>query len=165
MPSHILIVDDEVRVLKAWAKALRYEGYIVATAASGDQALAACDEESFDLVILDFIMPSVTGVELLARLRKKLPLVRSIVISGKIDEKITEDQITSSLREAVEADQYLHKPVSNDRLKEVVSGLLSKADPQPWVQVATKAVTARTARIGRASIAARSLKKNLKKVR
>lgn len=165
MPSHrILIVDDEKRVLDAWGRALKLAGYSVSAAQSAEQALRECDEHSFDLVVLDFIMPSMDGVELLRRIRKRLPLVRSIVVSGKIDEGVSESDISNTLRESVEADRYLHKPVSNERLMASIAELLtSHPSEKSWQDIAKMAIDGKKAKIRSAKDASRNLRKLVKK--
>src|SRR5579863_2145151 len=117
MPCRVLLVDDEKRYRSALTKALRYEEYAVWSAPSHQEALNLCDQYAFDLVILDLMMPGMDGLQLLVRIRKKLPLVRSIIISGKLDTDIEESHIGTTL-EAVEVDRYLHKPVKIPRLIE-----------------------------------------------
>ncbi len=163
MPSRILIVDDELRTLNAWAKALRYAKHTVLTASSAEEALAACDEQAFDLVVLDYLMPSMTGVELLSRIRKKLPLVRAIVISGRIEETLDEKDLRDTIREAVEADLYLHKAVSNERLKQAVDELLKGSPPVDWADLADKAIQGRSARVKAVKSVEKKLKPHLKR--
>jgi two-component system, OmpR family, response regulator len=162
MPPRILIVDDEPNVLKGWARALRLEGYRVSTASTPQEALDLADEHRFDVTVLDFLMPLMTGIELLTRLRKKIPTIRSVVISGRIDKKLTAEQLTSKLRDAVEADVYLHKPVSNNELADTVAQLLT-SETSTWKDFAKQAASARTSKIKTAKETAKELKKDLKK--
>jgi CheY-like chemotaxis protein len=97
--------------------------------------LDLCDQYAFDLVILDLMMPGMDGVQLLVRIRKKLPLVRFIIISGKLDAEVAETRIGKTL-EAVEVDRYLHKPVGIPRLLEVIGELLKKELPSDWKTLA-----------------------------
>jgi DNA-binding response OmpR family regulator len=165
MPSRILIVDDEKLVLDGFKTALELEGYNVWTALDAKAALALVQETPFDLIVLDFIMPGMDGLELLARIRKHQPLVRSIIISGKIDSGKSEDDLTKTLGEQVEADLYLHKPVSNERLVAAIKALLVDAHGGDWKAIAGQLVERQGAPIGKAKAAAKSLKKNLKKKR
>jgi len=162
VPARVLIVDDEANVLRGWARALRLAGYRVSTASTAQEALNLADEHPFDVTVLDFLMPSMTGIELLARLRKKVPTIRSVVISGRIDKKHTADQLTSKLREAVEADIYLHKPVSNQDLTETIEKLLGGAE-RSWKEFASRSVNAKSTKIKTAKNVAKELKKSLKK--
>ena len=54
------------------------------------------------MVVLDFIIPEINGVELLARIRKVQPLVRAIVVSGQIDDSLADIDIAKRLQDAVE---------------------------------------------------------------
>jgi len=133
----ILIVDDEPLLLKALARTIRLAGHHVHTAARQDSALELCEAHSFDVVILDFIMPGVNGLELLARIRKLQPNVKSIVVSGKLDPNIDEKQITTQLREQVEADIYLHKPVAGNRILDAINALTDKESSTDWKKLAS----------------------------
>lgn len=146
----ILIVDDEIDVLRAWQRALTMAGHNVEIAQTANAALALCDEHAFDAVVLDYVMPTMNGIELLTRIRKRRPLIRSILISGKLDESVEEDRLTAELKEKVEVDVYLHKPVSNDRLKETIRGLLREPAADDWKEIAEKTVKAKKSRIAQA---------------
>lgn len=158
MTSRILIVDDEIIVLDSFERALTLEGYSTWKATSGQEALKLCQQHSFDLVILDFIMPGMDGLELLTRIRKQQPLVRSIVISGKIDTEVDETQVSKNLGQWVEADAYLHKPVSASKLKEAVHSLVSEQLPDDWQAIARKAVKGQEFKIKNAKAASKNLK-------
>jgi CheY-like chemotaxis protein len=153
----ILVVDDETTTLKGWKKALAYAGYMVWTAETAPRALKLCDEHTFDVVIVDQYMPSMKGTELLTRIRKIQPLVRSIVVSGKLDDLIDEKQLTADLRQNLEADEYLNKPVSNERLLKTVSSLLSEESSADWKGVAMKAVKSRSVTLKAAKAASKKL--------
>ena len=67
--SHILIVDDDVTSRKVAESMLLRQGYGVVGVESGTQALVAMNQERYDIVLLDWIMPVLTGMELIARIR------------------------------------------------------------------------------------------------
>ena len=67
----ILIVEDEPDLLTSLARALREEGYAVDTANNGEDGLFNAQENPYDAIVLDVMLPKVNGWELLARLRKK----------------------------------------------------------------------------------------------
>src|SRR6266704_2473292 len=69
----ILVVEDEPRLLRNLAKALREEGYAVDTAESGDDGLYKAESYSYDAVVLDVMLPRLDGWEVLERLRKQKP--------------------------------------------------------------------------------------------
>jgi two-component system OmpR family response regulator len=66
----ILVVEDEPRLLKNLAKALREEGYAVDTAEAGDDGLYKAETYNYDAVVLDIMLPRLDGWEVLQRLRK-----------------------------------------------------------------------------------------------
>lgn len=67
--QRILVVDDEPSIVDAVATALRYEGYEVAEAATGRQALASVVHDEPDLIVLDWMLPDLDGIEIGRRLR------------------------------------------------------------------------------------------------
>ena len=67
MRPRVLVVDDEENIAYLVASALRLAGLEVATAATGDEALAACTPASPDLVVLDVMLPDLDGFEVLRR--------------------------------------------------------------------------------------------------
>lgn len=141
--ANILVVDDEPDVLQALARALRIAGHIVSTATDAREALALSTEHSFDLVVLDYIMPSMSGIELLNRIRTYRPRIRSVIVSGKIDTQINEESIATELRDRIEADIYLHKPLDNSKLLQAIAHLLTNNEPSDWETIAERNVNAK----------------------
>jgi DNA-binding NtrC family response regulator len=163
MSNRVLVVDDQPRVLASMARCLRLAGFQVESAQSSKDALALCDEYSFDVVVLDFIMPGINGVELLARIRKIRPLVRAVVISGQIDDSLGEKEVAKRLRESVEADEFLNKPVSCTSLVATISNLLAAEPSADWRNIAKKMVNGKSSSIKKAKTVAGELKKFRKK--
>jgi CheY-like chemotaxis protein len=165
-PRRILIVDDEKEVLEAWARALRLARHSVWVASKADQALSLCDENSFDLVILDYIMPSMDGIELLRRIRKRLPLIRSILISGKIDKETGEADVRNIVKESIEVDIYLHKPLSNENFLSSVEEVFSHNEQEPsWAEIAQESTQARHLTRRKVKATSKKLKALVKKRR
>ena len=110
--QRILVVDDEPSIVDAVATALRYEGYDVEEAASGRAALAAVARVEPDLIVLDWMLPDLEGIEVGRRLRAKG--VKSAVLF------LTAKDATENKVEALRAggDDYVTKPFS---LAEVVA--------------------------------------------
>jgi two-component system OmpR family response regulator len=108
----ILVVDDEPSIVDAVATALRYEGYEVEEATSGRAALAAVARTEPDLIVLDWMLPDVEGIEVGRRLRAQG--VKSAVLF------LTAKDATENKVEALRAggDDYVTKPFS---LAEVVA--------------------------------------------
>jgi CheY-like chemotaxis protein len=83
--ARILLVDDNAHGLSARRSVLEELGYRIATAASAAEALDQFHSQTFDLVVTDYKMPRMDGVELIARLRKHAPGLPVILISGFVD--------------------------------------------------------------------------------
>ena len=148
MASYILVVDDEPDVARGWARALRIAGHEAQYADDSKHALDLCKQHPFDLVIIDYMMSKMTGIELLNEIRKFIPFIRSIIISGKLDANINEDVFLSEIKANIEADLYLHKPVENARLKNSVDELLKLKPEQEvnWQAVAKNKLEAATSK-------------------
>lgn len=143
MPKRILLVDDEDEVLDAWETSLRPLRHQIVKAHDEREALAAALEHHFDLIIVDYLIPSKTGVEIVAAIRKKLPLIRSVLISARFDENLSRNELRDLVREKVEVDEYMHKPVKPKLLRETVTNLLGNAGVA-WKEVASRAKSARS---------------------
>jgi len=110
--QRILVVDDEPSIVDAVATALRYEGYDVEEAASGRAALAAVARAEPDLIVLDWMLPDLEGIEVGRRLRAQGAKSAVLFLTAK---DATENKV-----EALRAggDDYVTKPFS---LAEVVA--------------------------------------------
>jgi signal transduction histidine kinase len=120
--SQILVVDDDRAIGTYCARQLQRENHFVSTAASGQEALELLQQQSFDLLLLDIIMPGLSGYQLLAQLKanpafQHIPI---IVVSG-IDD-------LESLVKCIElgAEDYLFKPINPVLLKARVSACLER---------------------------------------
>jgi CheY-like chemotaxis protein len=83
--GRILLVDDNCLGLAARRSVLQELGHQVSTSANGAEALELCGKQGFDVVVTDFKMPKMNGVELIVRLRKLHPATSVILISGFTD--------------------------------------------------------------------------------
>ncbi|MFN6486035.1 MULTISPECIES: response regulator transcription factor [unclassified Nostoc] len=108
--THILLVEDEVKLARFVELELNYEGYQVSVAYDGLTALTAARELHLDLVILDWILPGLSGLEICRRLRSIVDKVPIILLTVK-DE--VSDRIAGL---EAGADDYLVKPFSVDEL-------------------------------------------------
>lgn len=101
--SRILVCDDDHEIVEAITIYLQREGYEVANAYDGAEAIAILEQEAIDLLIIDMMMPKLSGVEAIFRIREKnnLPI---IVLSAKSEDQ---DKIFGL---KVGADDYLTKP-------------------------------------------------------
>ena len=68
---HILIVEDEVGIVKFLQQGLQEEGYIITTASDGLMGLEHTQKTSFDLILLDWMLPKMNGLEVCKAIREK----------------------------------------------------------------------------------------------
>ena len=119
--TRILVVEDEPAILDALTYTLRGEGYDVETAADGETALAQALSRDFDLMVLDLMLPRLSGTEILRRLRSESPLP-VIVLTAKGGEG---DRV---LGLEAGADDYVTKPFSMAELVSRVRALLRRRE-------------------------------------
>lgn len=117
----VLCVDDELNVLKSYQRALRNEPYTLVVASSGAEALAAFTQNPAVLVISDFRMPGMNGVELLDQIKKTAPETICVILSGYADELT----IDSAIRSGAIA-KFILKPIENDVLRQEIKTLLAQ---------------------------------------
>jgi len=87
MTEKVLIVDDEKDFLEIIAERLSMRGMDVSTANSADDALRLVEEEPYDVVIMDFMMPAVDGFKALKLLKQKQPEIQIILLTGNVPEQ------------------------------------------------------------------------------
>ncbi len=114
--TRVLIVDDEVKFTHIVSEFLRMRGYDVAVAASGTEALQQLEHATPDVVLLDLIMPGLSGLDLLKLIRARVFPPRVIIVTATTAEGVTQQ----TLREGAQA--YMCKPVSLDELERLISG-------------------------------------------
>src|SRR3979411_463048 len=126
MKASILIVEDEEALTLLLRYNLEADGYEVDTVARGDEADLLLKEKTPDLVILDWMLPGLSGIELCRRLRarpetKQLPIIM-LTARGEESERVR--------GLATGADDYIVKPFSVPELLARVKGLLRRASPE-----------------------------------
>jgi DNA-binding response OmpR family regulator len=80
--AHILVVDDEPAIRLTLQAVLQRAGHHVTTAERGDEALACIERQPVDLVLLDLIMPGMSGLEVAGRLRERRPAITVLILTG-----------------------------------------------------------------------------------
>jgi two-component system nitrogen regulation response regulator NtrX len=120
MPKTILVADDEKGIRDTLKRLLEYEGYRVALAEDGTEALRKTENETVDLVLLDIKMPGIDGMEVLSRLHQSQPGLPVVIISGH-----------GTIQTAVEATRlgafdFIEKPVDADRILLVIRNGLAQ---------------------------------------
>ena len=123
--EHILIVDDDPDTLTLLALTLRRAGFRVSRAQSGQEAVALVKSQTFDLVLLDLMMPGMSGLDALRAIRvarDRMP--RVLVLTAK---SAFADQVTARQLGAV---GYLLKPVTRDELLRRIRAALDNPPPE-----------------------------------
>lgn len=120
-PATILIVDDNVHNSKLFCTMLRSEGYLFRTAIDGMTALASVAEQIPDLILLDFMMPGMSGQEVAVKLRKN-PITRNIPII--MVSAISEEELKKKCIE-ISVQDYLIKPLSRVTMSNKIRSLLN----------------------------------------
>lgn len=123
MPDKILIVEDDIDINKILCRYLEKEHYQVTAAFSGTEARLQLAVNTFDLVLLDLMLPGITGEELVTEIREKsmLPI---IIISAK---SALEDRVHLLQKGA---DDYITKPFERDEVLARVGALLRRSKTQ-----------------------------------
>jgi len=125
-PGHkLLIVEDDARVADFLTRGLRAEGYLTAAVGTGEQALEQLRQESHALVLLDVMLPGISGMEVCQQLRagRNPTPVLMLTAMGTVKDRV------SGLR--CGADDYLTKPFAFDELLARVEALLRR--PASWL--------------------------------
>ena len=156
----ILWADDEIDLLKPHIMFLTQKGYELVTVSNGVDALEACENNDFDLIILDENMPGLSGLETLVRIKEVRPDIPVIMITKSEEENIMNQAIGNKIAD------YLIKPVNPNQIflsikknlhsREIISGettsnyqqefnhigsLISQADScDEWIEVYRKLV-------------------------
>lgn len=118
--THILVVDDEMGIREGCKRALSEEGYSVDGAEDGREGLKRVEENNYDLILVDLMMPGISGMDLIKKIHRMDPEIILVVITGY-----------ATIETAVEATKlgaydYLPKPFSPEALVAVVKRGLEK---------------------------------------
>ncbi len=121
MSAHILIVDDEAAIRDMVRMALEIEGYQVSDASNAHQALKLLEQNDIDLMLLDWMMPGVSGIDFASRIRREgNHQVGIIMVTAKDDE----NDLIRGLD--VGADDYIRKPFSTKELISRMNAVLRR---------------------------------------
>ena len=118
--SHILIVDDDEFIRDMLSARLTFWGYQLTTASGGGEALQLLQQERFDLILLDIMMPVVDGFEVLRQLKLANNSIPVVVMSAQSEQK--------SVIECIQlgAEDYLSKPIAKEILRARIAASLEK---------------------------------------
>ena len=108
--SNILLIDDEIDYLIPLAKRLRKRDFNVFIASNGYNALEQLEIEEIDCVVLDIKMPGMEGNQVLEEIKKRIPIIEVIMLTGHVDINIAKEVMELG------AIDYLTKPIDFDDL-------------------------------------------------
>jgi len=120
--KRILIIEDDLAILKGLQTALETKNYRVATESNGEKGFQRAQQSDFDLILLDLMLPDKDGEEICRDLREKGSRIPIIVLTARTDEI---DEITLL---KMGADNYLKKPVSMHKLLAYVEAALRRGE-------------------------------------
>ncbi len=108
--GHLLWVDDEIEMLRAHIIFLEKKGYDVTTVNNGNDAIEECRKHNFDLVLLDEMMPGITGLETLQQIKDISPSTPIVMVTKSEEENIMDQAIGQKIAD------YLIKPVNPSQI-------------------------------------------------
>ena len=122
--AKILVVDDDPNLRKTLADILKVKGYATAVAANGAEAIAAAEQETFSLALIDLMLPDMGGLEVMARIKAISPLTEAIILTGH-----------ASMDTAIKATgqgafSYLLKPYQMDELLQKIGHAVERQQAQ-----------------------------------
>ncbi|GAA3401608.1 response regulator transcription factor [Paenibacillus hodogayensis] len=121
MPKHILVVEDEPTLARLLSYNLSQEGYQTKLVDHGGEGLQAAQQGSFDLIILDIMLPGMNGFEVLAKLRQKGDKTPVIILTARN----AEEEVVQGLKAG--ADDYITKPFGVAELLARVSAVMRRS--------------------------------------
>lgn len=121
----VLIVDDDPDTLEVMQQLVRGWGYEVLTALSGSTALTLVHEDCPDIVLSDFAMPEMTGIELLRAIRRDVDKTCPVVLFVMVTGRASGSDVVEAIHEG--ADDYVAKPVNPDKLRVLLEKAIGPA--------------------------------------
>ncbi|MBI5631936.1 MAG: response regulator [Nitrospirae bacterium] len=119
MPERILIVEDEDTLCASLQRVFRRDGYEADIADSAETAFGILENNRYDLIITDIILPGISGIELISRYKEQNPGQKVIIMTAYASLQTAVDALR------VGASDFIVKPVMHDELKRMVKKALS----------------------------------------
>jgi DNA-binding response OmpR family regulator len=123
--GRILTIEDDAAIRRGIVDALTFAGYKVIQAANGSEGCKVAVSREYDLLLLDMVLPGMTGLEILRNVRNVRPTLPVIILSARGEER---DRV-SGLK--LGADDYVVKPFSVDELLARVEAVLRRSPSRP----------------------------------
>ena len=144
----LLWADDEMELLRAHLLFLEKKGYEVVTVTNGTDAIEECKKRTFDLVLLDEMMPGLSGLETLQRIKEMMPQVPVVMVTKSEEEDIMNQaigrQIADYLIKPVNPNQILLTLKKNIHRKEIVTETVQSNYQQQFQQLSMQIMDCRT---------------------
>ena len=144
----LLWADDEMELLRAHLLFLEKKGYEVVTVTNGTDAIEECRKRTFDLVLLDEMMPGLSGLETLQRIKEIAPQVPVVMVTKSEEEDIMNQaigqQIADYLIKPVNPNQILLTLKKNIHRREIVTETVQMGYQQQFQQIAMQIMDCRT---------------------
>ncbi len=144
----LLWADDEMELLRAHLLFLEKKGYEVVTVTNGTDAIEECRRQTFDLVLLDEMMPGLSGLETLQRIKEISPQTPVVMVTKSEEEDIMNQaigqQIADYLIKPVNPNQILLTLKKNIHRKEIVTETVQNNYQQQFQQIAMQIMDCRT---------------------
>ena len=144
----LLWADDEMELLRAHLLFLEKKGYEVVTVTNGTDAIEECKKRTFDLVLLDEMMPGLSGLETLQRIKEITPQVPIVMVTKSEEEDIMNQaigrQIADYLIKPVNPNQILLTLKKNIHRKEIVAETVQTGYQQQFQQLSMQIMDCRT---------------------
>ena len=144
----LLWADDEMELLRAHLLFLEKKGYEVVTVTNGTDAIEECKKRTFDLVLLDEMMPGLSGLETLQRIKEMTPQVPVVMVTKSEEEDIMNQaigrQIADYLIKPVNPNQILLTLKKNIHRKEIVTETVQSNYQQQFQQLSMQIMDCRT---------------------
>jgi len=144
----LLWADDEMELLRAHLLFLEKKGYEVVTVTNGTDAIEECSKRTFDLVLLDEMMPGLSGLETLQRIKEITPQVPVVMVTKSEEEDIMNQaigqQIADYLIKPVNPNQILLTLKKNIHRREIVTETVQTGYQQQFQQLSMQIMDCRT---------------------
>lgn len=120
MGERLLIIEDEETLCESLKRVLSKEGYIVDTAGSAESALEIFEKGHYDLIITDIILPGISGIEFLKKVKERHAEQIIVIITAYASLETAVEALRSG------AYDYIVKPIIHEELKQIVKNALEQ---------------------------------------
>ena len=120
--KHILVVDDDPALRTLYQALLEMFGYTSDTVNNGRDAIAKLAQTPYDAVLLDYMMPGISGLAVLRHIQQYYPAIPTAMLTGHTDSQVAEQALAEGARAC------LYKPFDCQKFEEVLNGMVEKVE-------------------------------------